>query len=194
MKTAADSFKKQYEDVVKSSETIENVTAINNILNDKIKVIEKSGKKIQRILQRNDPFGKKTCNQEGKCMVCKGSNPSGCRDNGVTYKINCEDDCTYEYTGQTHHNGYTRGERHMQEYKQKHAKSALWKHCANVHNGDQRAFTMSIVDRCRNDPTKRQILESVRMQRIPEEIQMNSRSEWNTTRIPRIRIGDDAQN
>ena len=165
-----------------------------NNTNIKMKVIERSGTKVIQMLQRNDPFKKKFCAKPGRCMVCSGDNPGGCRDNGITYRINCEEDCNYEYTGQTNHNGYTRGERHLQEYRQQHGKGALWNNCANVHNGDQRAFTMSIVDRCRNDPTKRQILESVRMQRIPEEIQMNSRSEWNTTRIPRIRIGDDAQN
>ena len=129
----------------------------------KMKVIEKSGTKVQRMLQKNDPFSRKTCTQQEKCMVCSGNNPGGCRDNGVTYRINCEEDCSYEYTGQTHHNGFTRGEWHLQEFRQQHTKSALWKHCANVHNGDQRKFTMTIVDRSRNDPAKRQILESVRM-------------------------------
>ena len=50
---------------------------------------------------------------------------------------------------------------------------------------------MTIVDKVRNDPTKRQILESIRMQKVPESHQMNSKSEWNTTRIPRIRIDEN---
>ena len=159
--------------------------------NVKLKIVERSGTKVIKMLQRNDPFKKKTCAKPERCMVCTGNNPGGCRDNGITYKINCEDDCTYQYTGQTNQNGYTRGVRHLQEYRQQHTTSALWKHCANVHNGDQREFTMTIVDRVRNDPTKRQILEAVRMHRVPESLQMNSKSEWNTTRIPRIRIEDD---
>ncbi len=148
------------------------------------------------MLQRNDPFKKERCPHPDRCLVCSGTKPGGCRDNGITYKINCEEDCDYEYTGQTNSNGFTRGGRHIQEYRQQHPKSALWKHCANVHNGDQRRFSMTVVDRSRNDPTKRQILEAVRMQRIPETRQMNSKSEWNTTKIPRIRIDDErtAQN
>ena len=157
----------------------------------KMKVVEKSGTKVIRMLQRNDPFKEKKCTKPERCMVCAGGNPGGCRDNGVSYKINCEEDCPYEYTGQTNQNGYTRGGRHLQEYRQKHSKSALWKHCANVHNGDQKRFTMTIVDKVRNDPTKRQILESIRMQKVPESHQMNSKSEWNTTRIPRIRIDEN---
>ena len=65
----------------------------------KIKVVEKSGTKVQRMLQKNDPFGKKTCTWQEKCMVCSGNNLGGCKDNGVTYKINGEEDCSYEYTG-----------------------------------------------------------------------------------------------
>ena len=48
---------------------------------------------------------------------------------------------------------------------------------------------MKVIDRVRNDSMKRQILEAIRMQRIPESRQMNSKSEWRTTRIPRITIG-----
>ena len=154
----------------------------------KMKIVERAGKKIVRMLQRNDPFKTKRCPRPGRCLVCSGSKPGGCRDNGVTYRINCEDDCEFEYTGQTNQNGYTRGERHMQEYRQHYEKSALWKHSANEHNGDQRRFQMEIVDRVRNDATKRQILEAIRMQRIPEEHQMNSKSEWRTTKIPRIQV------
>ena len=164
-----------------------------NKTNIKMKVVERSRTKLVRMLQRNDPFKSKTCSRPEKCLVCSGEKPGGCRDTGVTYRINCEDDCEYEYTGQTNENGYTRGERHIQEYRQQYEKSALWKHCANVHSGDQRKFRMEIVNRARNDPTKRQILEAVRMQRIPEERQMNSKSEWHTTKIPRIQVNNDSR-
>ena len=79
----------------------------------------------------------------------------------------------------------------MEEYHHKRENSALWKHCVNVHEGQTRHFQMTVVDRCRNDPTKRQILEAVRMQKIPQNLQMNSKSEWNTTKIPRIEVSTD---
>ena len=143
--------------------------------------------------QRNDPFKSKECADPTKCFVCSGNKPGGCRDTGVTYKINCNGDCRYEYTGQTGQNGYTRGDKHQKEYQQKSDKSALWKHCVNVHDGEHQTFQMEIVDRVRNDPTKRQILEAVRMQRVPDNLQMNSKSEWNTTKIPRIQINNDVR-
>lgn len=164
-----------------------------NKTNVKIKVVERSGTKLVRMLQRNDPFKSKECADPTKCFVCSGNKPGGCRDTGVTYKISCNGDCRYEYTGQTGQNGYTRGDKHQKEYQQKLEKSALWKHCVNVHNGECQTFQMEIVDRVRNDPTKRQILEAVRMQRIPDNLQMNSKSEWNTTKIPRIQINNDVR-
>ena len=156
-----------------------------------MKVVEKSGTKLVRMLQHNDPFKMKECAKPKKCLVCSGDKPGGCRDTGVTYRIECEKECEFEYTGQTNQNGYTRGERHLQEYRQQYEKSPLWKHCANVHGGDQKKFQMEIIDRVRNDPTKRQILEAVRMQKIPEERQMNSKSEWGTTKIPRIQVSNE---
>ena len=189
-------FGKKYETVLfvpatPDSELQKNLQRTINETNVKIKVVERSGTKLVRLLQRNDPFKEKMCPKSAKCLVCSGERPGGCRDNGVTYRIKCETDCEYEYTGQTSENGYTRGERHLQEYRNHYEKSALWKHVANVHGGDQKMFHMEIVDKVRNDPTKRQILEAVRMQRIPEEKRMNSKSEWGTTKIPRIQINTE---
>ena len=92
----------------------------------------------------------------------------------------------YVYTGQTGLNAYARGKKHDQEYKAKNDESASSKHCVSVHNGELQVFKMSVVDKCRNDPTKREILESVRLQKVPVERVMNSRSEWNSARLPRI--------
>ena len=77
----------------------------------------------------------------------------------------------------------------MQEYGQQNSKNPLWKHSPNVHGGDRIRFQMKVVDRVRNDSTKRQILEAIRMQRVPESKQINSKSEWRATKIPRITIG-----
>ena len=47
---------------------------------------------------------------------------------------------------------------------------------------------MRVKDRSRNDATKRQILEVVRIERTEQENRMNSRGEWGTNRVPRIEI------
>ena len=154
----------------------------------KLKVIERSGEKLIRMVQKNDPFKKKLCSDPEKCLVCRGGKPGGCRASGITYRIDCEEECSYEYTGQTNQNAYSRGKVHMQGYGQQNSKNPLWKHSANVHGGDRIQFSMKVIDRVRNDSMKRQILEAVRMQRVPESRQMNSKSEWRTTKIPRITV------
>ena len=50
----------------------------------KIKVIEKSGRKLIRHLQRNDPFKKKECRRKDECMICTGSGQCACRGPGVS--------------------------------------------------------------------------------------------------------------
>ena len=85
----------------------------------KIKVIEKSGTKLIRHLQKNDPFKTKICRNKRECMVCSGSNPGACRDTGVSYRINClanesEEgmECKFQYTRETGKNRHTRGKKH----------------------------------------------------------------------------------
>ena len=157
----------------------------------KIKVIERSGTKIVRLLQRNDPFKKKECTDTSNCLVCSSGKPGGCRDNSIVYCIKCTGGCGHEYIGQTGSNAYTRGKQHLECYRKKSEESALWKHCMKDHDGNEHHFEMQILDRVRNDSTKRQILEAVRLQKAPNETSMNSRGEWHTARIPRIQIETD---
>ena len=162
----------------------------------KIRVIEKSGTKLVKLLQKNDPFKKKACRNQKDCMVCSGSNPGACRDSGVTYQINClgknsedpEIECGALYIGETGRNGFTRGKQHLDDYRKKTEGSALWKHCMASHGGIEQQFEMKINDRSRNDPTKRQILEAVRIRNNPVENLMNGKSEWNSPRVPRAQI------
>ena len=51
--------------------------------NIKIKVIEKSGKKVKNILQKNDPLADIACYKE-ECLVCSTAKKGGCRSSGVT--------------------------------------------------------------------------------------------------------------
>ena len=46
-------------------------------------------------------------------------------------------------------------------------------------------FSMSITGSFRNDPMLRQISEAIQIESTPPELLMNTRSEWNMTRVPR---------
>ena len=154
----------------------------------KVKLIEKSGTKLIKILQKNDPFKKGTCADHTNCMICMTSENGNCRTTGVTYEIACLGECGFKYTGQTGNNGYTRAKKHSDDYKSGAEQSALRKHCVNIHNKRKQNFEMRVVDRCRNDPTKRQILEAIRIRRNDPAKSMNERNEWNKTLLPQIHV------
>ena len=130
----------------------------------RVKVVEKPGKKVKELLQKNDPIADKMCHNKD-CFVCSTTKKGGCRSSSVTYKLNCiKEGCSFSYNGQTGKNGYSRGDEHIEDYRKKEAFSVMWKHCQKQHLGIKQKFTMEIVDKCRGDPTKRQILEAIRIQ------------------------------
>ena len=161
-----------------------------------IRIVEKSGTKLVRMLQRNNPFRQKTCRDMQRCMVCKEGKGGACRDSGVTYKINCLGGDTDElggmcvgfYQGETDRNMFSRGGEHQDDLDNRRESSVLWKHCVEKHQSIQQKFEMVLTDRSRNDATKRQILEAVRIQRANAEHIMNGRSEWNSNRVPRLTV------
>ena len=124
----------------------------------KIKVVEKSGTQLKRVVQVSNPFRGETCNDED-CFVCSSGEKKNCRKNEIKYHIDCEDDACKDdiYHGETSRNGYTRGGEHMKSYKRREDKSFMWKHCMNKHGGEDRRFKMKIDRTFRKDPLLRQI-------------------------------------
>ena len=107
----------------------------------------------------------------------------------MTYQIVCKGDCGGDmYHGETHTNGYTRGSQHLSDYQYRREGSVLWKHCVKKHNGVEQDFEMRIVDQVRNDPTKRLILEAVRINEIPEERRINDKEEWIIGKLPAVAV------
>ena len=78
--------------------------------------------------------------------------------------------------------------KHQEDYSTKVEGSAMWKHCLSHHEGEEQIFEMKVRDKSRNDATKRQILEAVRIRRTEQGNRMNSRGEWCTNRVPRVEI------
>ena len=158
--------------------------------NIKIKVIERSGTKVKKYLQKNDPFKQKTCNDK-QCFVCETSKKGNCQKSSITYEIKCKGDCGgHVYFGETHKNAYVRGKEHIFDYRKKLAKSVMWKHCKSKHQGTLQEFEMRVVDCSRGDPMMRQILESIRINKEPEERRINDKTEWNIGKIPQAEINN----
>ena len=154
----------------------------------KIKIVERAGIKLKKLLQKNDPYKRKECG-DNECFVCSTTNTGNCRKSGVTYDIMCKGDCGGDmYNGETHANGYTRGMQHKTDYQHKREGSVMWKHCVKKHEGREQHFEMKVVDYVRDDPTLRQILEAVRINELPEAHRMNDRDEWIVGRIPSVTV------
>ena len=156
----------------------------------KIKVVEKPGIKIKRMLQRNNTVKSMVC-ADTKCFIFSSSKQGNCRKTGVTYSITCRGNCGGDqYYGETNCNGYTRGIEHLNDYNYRRANSVMWKHCQKEHNGEEQQFEMKIIDYVKNDPTKRQILEAVRINSVNENRRINDKKEWVVGRIPTMTISE----
>ena len=92
------------------------------------------------------------------------------------------------YNGETHGNGYTRGGEHKSDYQYKRTHSVMWKHCQKKHDGQEQTFNMKIMDYVRGDPTKRQIMEAVRIHNVPEEGRINDKSEWIVGKVLTVTV------
>ena len=158
--------------------------------NLKINVVERPGIKVKRLLQKNDPNKSSECNTEN-CFVCSTTKEGSCRKSGVTYVMTCKGDCGGDvYNGETHGNGFSRGGEHLTDYRYKRGHSVMWKHCEKKHDGVEQQFEMKIMDYVRGDPTKRQIMEAVRINSIPESSRINDKKEWIVGKIPTVTVTD----
>ena len=77
----------------------------------RIRIVEKSGMSVKRVLQRSDPFKKRTCEREC-CLVCQTGGRGPCDSRGVTYEIKCQT-CRQKYVGETARSAFTRGKEHL---------------------------------------------------------------------------------
>ena len=151
-----------------------------------IKVVEKAGIAIKRLLQKSDPFKPRQCERED-CPVCSTGGKGPCDGEGVTYEIKCVQ-CNSVYVGETARSAYTRGKEHVKSLNNKEERSALWKHCKEKHNSEVKQFRMDVTGVYHNDAMLRQITEGVRINNVNEDSLMNSKNEWNFFQIPRAVI------
>ncbi len=111
-------------------------------------------------------------------MVCKTGGRGPCDARGITYKIECK--CQETYNGQTSGNAYERGRGH--EYDLAEQKGPLWEHFEERHGSRKQPFTFSVTGKFGNDAMLRQITEAVKIRRSKSS--MNRKEEWNSVKVP----------
>ena len=151
----------------------------------KIKVVETAVTPIKRLLQKSQPFPNKKCRNEEKCMVCSNSDRGMCRNECVTYKIECSN-CDSVYIGESARNAYTRGAEHTTALHNKDKDSVLYRHMQDKHTDDVNTpnFKMSVIS-THKSALDRQISEAVHISNTPDDDLINRKSEWGHQKLVR---------
>ena len=139
---------------------------------------------MKKKLQRSDPFRENKCKKERSCMVCGAGGYGRCREEGMTYEVVCE--CGAKYIGESSRNGFARGLEHRTALIKRDITSPLIAHAMEEHEGRQPQFVMNVTGRFRGDALKRQITESVFIERTEHII--NRRDEWRQLHLPRSEL------
>ena len=126
-------------------------------------------------------------------MPCTSKEKEGgisCQKENVTYTITCRE-CgrlgqKAVYWGETCRNGYKRGCEHEEGLLKEIEKSPLWRHSRVFHGGQKKIewFCMK-VEKIHRTPLVRQVSEGVEIARCQADIVMNSKGEWNGSKLPR---------
>ena len=152
----------------------------------KVGVAEVPGSSLKKRLQKSDPFKDRKCKDVEKCMVCGDGDGGMCRRDGVTYEVRCKG-CDGRYVGETSRNAFTRGLEHKADLRKNNAKSPLHLHNSEKHSHEPTpGFEMRVTGVFGGDATKRQVRESVLIQKTDEEKLMKRRDEWQQVKLPRI--------
>ena len=130
----------------------------------------------------------------GGCFVCRSEKGGSgkCMKDSVLYSIICEEckrqNVESEYWGETGRDCYTRGGEHLTGIREQREDNPMWKHVWDKHDGEgeEKMFSMRMEQGFRK-PLARQIREGVEID-CSKNTLMNSKSEWNSARIPRIII------
>ena len=156
----------------------------------KVKVIEKMDRTVKNQIQRSNPYGWEHC-ARNDCPTCNRGIQINCRARGCVYEIECTDckeTVTKQYRGQSGRSIYERMKEHFREWEQKSMDSYLQKHSLRYHNGEMFGVDVKILKQCYGKPTTRMITEAVKIEELPEENSLNSKSEWTYVRLPRVGI------
>ena len=89
----------------------------------KIKVVEKTGITLTKVLQKSNPFKQQRCGRQN-CLVCKQGGRGPCNAHCVTYEIECQG-CEDKYVGETARNAYTRRTEHAESLENRDEKISI---------------------------------------------------------------------
>ena len=158
--------------------------------NERIKFIQKGGKKIKDVLRNSDLF-RQNCTSESNCFPCKGKSKfSFCRKSNVGYRLQCK---LYKsrgidkaYEGESGRNMFLRSREHVRQLQNKHKDSIMYKHIKEEHNDekDLADFEMVMTNPFKT-PLSRIINEGIRIKNREKNSLLNSKAEHYGSSVKR---------
>ena len=150
----------------------------------KIKVVERVGTTVKRLLQKSNPFPPKECGRDS-CLICADGCKVDCRMRGVVYELWCKE-CLRKYRGQTGRAIYCRGKEHVDEGDVD--KKPVKRHMELFHGGRNVEVGCKVLSQCYGKPTRRMIHEAVLIDELEDDETMNSRREWSYVKLNKVRV------
>ena len=152
-----------------------------------VKVVERSGTTIKRILSKSDPLSTRSCDAE-HCNVCDNSESQICKVRDCVYEISCSA-CTHTYIGESSRSLAERFDEHVVGYEKKHRSSVFSQHSQEKHQGEQPTLSVKVLERCPGDPSLRQASEAALIRiNAPE---LNKKSEYGDGNRSRKKVVKD---
>ena len=111
---------------------------LSKVSRRKVKVVEKSGMKLQDILTMSDPWGDAPCERQD-CLMCQGGDreTSRCRTRNVVYTNTClickSKGTKVQYVGETSRSVYERLAEHTRDCLTQGEKSHMASHIQETH-------------------------------------------------------------
>ena len=176
-------------ELAKRLKTVEN--DLEKMTGERVKIVERAGIMIKRILHKSNPWAGGNCGREG-CLVCRFEKGGGdCKKRNVTYRTEClkcnESGKTQQYFGESARTGFERGLEHERDFHNMKEDSHMAKHWLDVHQGEEQPdFSMKII-RSHSSAFVRQIHEAVLIEMNMGTV-LNSKGEYNRCQLPRLGV------
>ena len=167
---------------------------LNKNEEERIKIVEKGGVKIEKMLTVKNPFKNEKC-EEKWCPLCKGDYGEikiSCNVNNTGYRWVCKTcektkNLTKVYEGETSRSIRVRSMEHIRSYEMKKPKSVLHKHKLLDHIDEEVEFELEITGIFK-DALTRQANESIRIYKRSGSEILNSKSEFNHPPTARVMV------
>ena len=157
-----------------------------------IRVVERSGKSIRKVLSKSDPFQETSCGREN-CKVCEINPKINCRARDVVYRVTCNgcvgrDSRDGTYIGETARSIGERASEHFSKYENKDKNSVFHKHMVERHDAVPQRLALDLLAKCPGDAMLRQVTEAVFINELNPTL--NTKEEWgNSNKLRERRTG-----